>query len=163
MKSAFARQEDHFQKNICPKRTYPSDFVKLGSKILNLFLAEKKVVCCCLFVCLLQICPIFDLFFNWSTHRAEKDALKETIWIIWCTVWELLNRQGTQILQIYWIYKDAIDLTSRWKVRFRQTFFLNEAQKVLYKPVLISDLISHFGWSYSLSNFRKTLKSTKSN
>ena len=34
-------------------------------------------------------------------------------------VWELLN----QFLQIYWIYKDAIDLTSRWKVRFRQTFF----------------------------------------
>ena len=46
---------------------------------------------------------------------------------------------------------------------FRQTFFQHEAQKVLYKPVLISDLISHFGWSYSLSNFRKTLKSTKSN
>ena len=39
-------------------------------------------------------------------------------------------------------------------------FFQNEAQKVLYKPVLISDLIIHFGWSYSLSNFRKTLKST---
>ena len=31
--------------------------------------------------------------------------------------------KGTQILQIYRIYKDAIDLTSRWKVRFRQTFF----------------------------------------
>ena len=41
-------------------------------------------------------------------------------------------------------YKDAIDLTSRGKVHFKQTFFQNEAQKVLYKPVLISDLISHF-------------------
>ena len=41
-------------------------------------------------------------------------------------------------------YNDAIDLTSRWKVRFRQTFFQNEAQKVLYKPVLVSDLISFF-------------------
>ena len=30
---------------------------------------------------------------------------------------------GTQILQIYWIYKDAIDLTSRRKVHLRQTFF----------------------------------------
>ena len=48
-------------------------------------------------------------------------------------------------------YKDAIDLTYRWKVRFRQTFFQNEAQKVLYKPVLISDLISYFGWSYIAS------------
>ena len=55
-------------------------------------------------------------------------------------------------------YKDAIDPTSKGKVHFRQTFFQNEAQKVLYKPVLISDLISHFMWSYSLSksNFRKT-------
>ena len=51
------------------------------------------------------------------------------------------------------ILNDEIDLTSRWKVRFRQTFFQNEAQKVLYKPVLVSDLIIHFWWSYSLSNF----------
>ena len=56
-------------------------------------------------------------------------------------------------------YKDAIGLTSRWKVRFRQTFFQNEAQKVLYKPVFVSDLISLSGWSYNLSNVRKTLKS----
>ena len=33
-----ARQEDHFQKKICPKRTFPSNFVKLVSKILYLFL-----------------------------------------------------------------------------------------------------------------------------
>ena len=53
-------------------------------------------------------------------------------------------------------YKDAIDLTSRRKVTsILDNFFLNEAQKVLYKPVLISDLISHFMWNYSLSNFRK--------
>ena len=32
----------------------------------------------------------------------------------------------------------------------------NEAQKVLYKPVLVSDLISFFWWNYSLSKFRKT-------
>ena len=45
-----ARQKDHFQKKICPKRTFPSNFVKLVSKILYLFLAEKMVVCCLLFV-----------------------------------------------------------------------------------------------------------------
>ena len=45
-----ARQEDHFQKKICPKWTFPSNFVKLVSKILYLFLAEKMVVCCLLFV-----------------------------------------------------------------------------------------------------------------
>ena len=39
-------------------------------------------------------------------------------------------------------YNDAIDLTSRWKVRLDKLFFQNEAQKVLYKPVLVSDLIT---------------------
>ena len=37
--------------------------------------------------------------------------------------------EGTQILQIYQIYKDAIDLTSRWKDRFRQTFFSKWSSK----------------------------------
>ena len=63
-------------KKYCPKRTLPSDFVKLGSEILYLFLAEKMVVRFVLF-CLLQICLILAYFFNWSTHRAEKDAYKE--------------------------------------------------------------------------------------
>ena len=44
-----ARQEDHFQKKICPKRTFPSNFVKLVSKILYLFFKTldhyKKKVC----------------------------------------------------------------------------------------------------------------------
>ena len=50
---------------MCPKRTFPSNFVKLVSKILYLFLAEKMVVCCCLFVvvCLMQLCPILAYFF----------------------------------------------------------------------------------------------------
>ena len=63
MASDSARREDHFQKKICPKRTFPSNFVKLVSKILYLFLAEKMVVCCCLFVvcCLLFVvcCLLF--------------------------------------------------------------------------------------------------------
>ena len=92
-----ARREDHFQKRNCPKRTFPSNFVKLVSKILYLFLAEKIVVCCCLLlfvVVVVVVCCNFvrfwlTFFLNWSTHRAEKDASKEKI--IRCTVWELLN------------------------------------------------------------------------
>ena len=64
------------------------------------------------------------------------------------------------------IYKDAIDLTQLLddgRSVLDKLFFQNEDQKVLYKPVLVSDLISHFGWSYSFSNFRKTKKSTKPN
>ena len=38
-----ARRQDHFQKKICPKRTFPSNFVKLVSKILYLFLAETRI------------------------------------------------------------------------------------------------------------------------
>ena len=37
-------------------------------------------------------------------------------------------------------------------------FFQNEAQKVLYKPVLISDLISHFWWSFIASQTPGKLK-----
>ena len=61
--SASARQEDHFQQINCPKRTFPSDFVKLGPEILNLFLAEKMVVCVFYFVCFVAICPILAYFF----------------------------------------------------------------------------------------------------
>ena len=39
----------------------------------------------CLFV-LLQLCLILAYFFNWSPHRAEKDAFKEKI--IRCTAWD---------------------------------------------------------------------------
>ena len=46
--------------------------------------------------------------------------------------------EDTQILQIYCIYKDAIDLTSRWKGCLRQFFFQNEIQRMLYKLVLIT-------------------------
>ena len=52
------------------------------------------------------------------------------------------------------IYKDAIDLTSRWKVRFRQTFFQNEVQRVLYKLVLVTYPLNHFCMIYSPLNFR---------
>ena len=57
----------------CPKRIFPSEFVKLGSEILFLFLAEKLVVCC-LFV--LKVCPILALFFfKLFASAAEKDAI----------------------------------------------------------------------------------------
>ena len=77
---------------MCPKRTFPSDFVKLVSEILYLFLAEKVVVCCvcfvcfvlfvlfcfaCLFVlfvlfCFLQLCPILAYFFFKTLFLRDK-------------------------------------------------------------------------------------------
>ena len=65
-----ARREDHFQKKICPKRTFPSNFVKLVSKILYLFLAEKMVVCC-LFVVVAIFCPILAYFFFKLKHSSS--------------------------------------------------------------------------------------------
>ena len=70
-----------------------------------------------------------------------------------------LNPYGTKILQFYWIYKDAIDLTStcRWKVRFRHTFFKMKYKDliwVLYKLVLITYPLDHSQRIYSPSNFR---------
>ena len=71
MASDSARREDHFQKKNCPKRTFPSNFVKLVSKILYLFLAEKwsfVVLFCCfvLFCFVLFVATLSDfrlLFF----------------------------------------------------------------------------------------------------
>ena len=39
----------------------------------------------------------------------------------------LLLRKICLRLQIYWIYTDAIDLTSRRKARFRKTFFFSKS------------------------------------
>ena len=58
-----ARRKDHFQKKICPKRTFPSNFVKLVSKILYLFLAEKMVVCCLFVCCCCNFLSDFGLLF----------------------------------------------------------------------------------------------------
>ena len=61
MASFSTRREDHFQKKVCPKWSFPSEFVKSGSEILNLFLAEKnrngRLFCFVCFV-LLQLRPI---------------------------------------------------------------------------------------------------------
>ena len=114
MASFSARQEDPFQKCLS-KTDLPFRLnVKLGSEKLYLFLAEKMVVCL-LVVILCQVLAYFKKLKH--SLRAEKDAFKEKS--IQCTAWKLLNplyKLHTQILQIYWIYKDAIELTSRWKV-----------------------------------------------
>ena len=59
----------HREKN-CPKRTFRSDFIKLGSSILYLFLAEKMVVC------FAQIFLIRTYFLeNCSSWQTEKNAV----------------------------------------------------------------------------------------
>ena len=62
-------------------------------------------------------------------------------------------------------YNDAIDLTSRWKVRYvlDKLFFQNEVQRVLYKLVLVTYPLDHFCGIYSPSNFRFSQKTKKSN
>ena len=117
MASDSARREDHFQKENCPKRAFPSNFVKLVSKILYLFLAEKMVVCCLLFVCLFVVaifCPILPCFFLKIEGLIElrKMLLRKKLSHVRfgnCST----HKVPMQILQIYRIYKDAIDLTSR--------------------------------------------------
>ena len=64
----FGSSRGSFSKKNCPKRTFSSNFVKLVSKILYLFLAEKIVVCCLfVVVCLLFVATFSDfglLFFK---------------------------------------------------------------------------------------------------
>ena len=59
------------------------------------------------------------------------------------------------------IYKDAIDLTSRWKVCFRHFFFQNEVQQVLYKLVLVTYPLNHFQRIECPLNFRFIQKRKK--
>ena len=68
MASNSTRREDHFQKKTYPKRTFPSNFVKLVSKILYLLLAEKIVVCC-LLLFVVVVCCNFVRF--WLTFLIE--------------------------------------------------------------------------------------------
>ena len=81
MTSDLARREDHFQKKICPKRTFPSNFVKLVSKILYLFLAEKwsfvVLFCCFVLFCLLQLCPILAYFFFKTLFKGKNFAVRK--------------------------------------------------------------------------------------
>ena len=55
-----ARRKDHFQKKICPQRTFPSDFVKFNwaEKYFIYFWRKNGR----LFVYLLQLCPILAYF-----------------------------------------------------------------------------------------------------
>ena len=135
---------------MCPKRTFPSD---LGSEIL--FFVEKIVVCC--FVCLFaaMLFPILAFFFKkiGAFIELRKMLLRKKLFDVRlgnCSTPKVLS---THILQIYWIYKDANDLTSRWKVRFRHTFFQNEVQRVLYKLVLVTDPLNYSERIYNPSNF----------
>ena len=150
MASFLARQRIIFKKN-CPKRIFPSDFVKLGSEVGNtLFIFGRKMV---VFVCCNTLSDFGLLFKNLSTHRAEKVAFKEKI--IRCTARKLLNpykyKVPTQILQI------SLDLQRcNWALTSRQYkhIFQNEVQRVLYKLVFIPIQFDHSERINSPFNFR---------
>ena len=100
----------------------------------------------CLFVCLFCLfCCNFVRF--WLTLQAKKDSYKEKI--ILCTyglgtAQPLIRYPDSSDLLDLQRY-NAIDLTSRWKVRCRQTFFYqNEVQRVLYKLVLVTYPLDQF-------------------
>ena len=66
----------------------------------------------CLFVCLLQLCPILAYcFLIEALIELRKMLLRKKLFDV--RFGNCLTPEGTKILQIYWIYKDAIDLTSR--------------------------------------------------
>ena len=71
MSFLLAYRKNHLKKG--PDWTTRSDFVKLGSKILYLFLAEKYCLFC--FVCCNTLSDFGLLFINCSSRRAEKDAV----------------------------------------------------------------------------------------
>ena len=89
-----ARQEDHFQKKR-PERTFRSEFVKLGSEILYLFLAEKCSFVC--FVCLLQYFVRFWLiliYIYFKKSEALIELRKMLSFIIYIPRWIVFELWG---------------------------------------------------------------------
>ena len=86
--------------------------------------------------------PLIEVLNNCA---AEKAAVVEKF--VRFTTWKLLNPyNSTKSLQIY---KDAIELTSRRKVRFRRNKFKVRHKKcLLYKVVLVTDPFDHSGRIY---------------
>ena len=67
--------------------------------------------------------------------------------------------KSTHILQIYWIYKEAINLDGRYFLD--EPFLKNEIQIVLYKLVLVTDPLDHSSRIYSLSNLIRIIQKPK--
>ena len=123
MASDSARREDHFQKKICPKRTFPSNFVKLVSKIFYLFLAEQEwsfvVLLLLLFVATLSD---FGLLFYLIEAFIELRKMLSRKKLYHARFGNCLTPKVPRFCRFNKFTK-MLDLTSRWKVRFRQTFF----------------------------------------
>ena len=149
----------HFQKKICPKPL--SNFVKLVSKILYLFLAEKWS-----FVVLFVVCCNFVRF--WLTFfliealiELRKMLLRKKLYHVrfgncstpkvprFCRFTKFTKMQLTQLLDV----RSVLD----------KLFFQNEVQRVLYKLVMVTYPLDHFCRIYSPSNFRFSQKTKKSN
>ena len=97
MASFSARREDRFQKRSFPKRIFLSDFVKLGSEILYLCLAEKMVVrLFFLFACF--VCCNFVRF--WLTLKKIEAFIELRKKFIRCTAWDLLNPDSADLLNL---------------------------------------------------------------
>ena len=124
-----------FWKKNCPNRTFRSDFAKLGSEILYLFLPKNGRVCCCCLLLFVANLSDFDiLFFKLKLSTSwERCCQGKNYSVLSQPARGPGSENYAQILQLY------KELTSRWKVRFRQTFFQTEVRNVLYKVVMLTD------------------------
>ena len=164
MASDSARREDHFQKKICPKRTFPSNFVKLVSKIVYLFLAEKMVVCCLLLLLLLLLFVAtlsdFGLLFFLIEALIElrKMLLRKKLFDV-----RFGNCLTPKVPRFCRFTKMQLTKLLDGRTVLDKLFFQNEVQRVLYKLVLVTYPLNHFCMIYSPSNFRFIQKTKKSN
>ena len=108
-----------------------------------LFMAEKIAVC---FVCFVATLSYFGLL-------KKIEALIK--------LRKMFLRTKFFDVQLGNYSTDAIDLSSRWKVRFRQFFFQNEVQRVLYKLALVTYPLDYSRRIYSPSNFKFIIKKEK--
>ena len=130
MASFSARREDHFQKKLS-ETDLIFRFCKIGLR------KNGRLLFC--FVCCNTLFDFSLLFFNLSTHRAEKDAFKEKI--IRYTVWELLNRCTWYILCTLVLLKKKFNFSKNIfekkteKNYFHLFSYVNKIEKVRVKKV----------------------------
>ena len=120
-----------FWKKNCPNRTFRSDFAKLGSEILYLFPPKNGRVCFC---CNFTLSDFDILFFKLKLSTSwERCCQGKNYSVLSQPDRGPGSENYAQILQLY------KELTSRWKVRFRQKKIQIEVRNVLYKVLMLTD------------------------
>ena len=148
---------------MCLKRTFPSNFVKLVSKILDLFLAEKWSFVVCFVLLFVATLSDFGLLFFLIEAFVELRKMLSRKKVYHARFGNCSTPKVPRFCRFTKFTK--MQLTFKLldgRSVLDKLFFQNEVQRVLYKLVLVTYPLDHFCRIYSPSNFRfSELKSSQ--